>query len=93
MMTQVITNNQPRPIFSGCELTAKERAEFDWMENPDEYSFFRYRGTIYALSEFMPAGPAFPNWHGLATDTYYNSGVLFRIVDDGESVIVGRYYS
>lgn len=65
MSIKVITNNVPRNLIDGYELSAKERAEFDYYRWPgidpghpepwrdgEEATFFRYRGTLYDLGEF-----------------------------------------
>ena len=90
---KVITNNQPRDILSGLELPAKYRKEFDYLSDDKFYeeSFFIYKGQAYSIGEFTRTAD-FPNWHGSLGDSYF-SGVLVRIIDDGEAVIVGRYYS
>lgn len=31
----VVTNNVPRDVINGCELTEKERAEFDYVDDDD----------------------------------------------------------
>jgi hypothetical protein len=40
------TNNQPRPLLAWAELPEKARAEFDYVEEPDQWSprFVCYRG-------------------------------------------------
>ena len=96
-MTQsIITNNKPRPIMFGYELTAKERLEFDYYTSDElnDAEFFRYRGQMYDLGEFMPTSGNLRalGWQGIATDTYF-SGTIVRIDQDGEYVIVGRCYS
>lgn len=93
----VITNNQPRLLLSGHELTAKEAADFDYLFDADgipEGDFFRYRGRVYSMADFMacPATDAtLSGWNGYASDSYF-SGVLVRYAADRDSVIVGRYY-
>lgn len=93
----VITNNVPRDVLWGLELSEKERAEFDYL-NPDELdyaTFFRYKGEVYDLGEFMridePVSSIFKGWDGYSSDSFF-SGVLVRYVDDGQ-IVVGRYYS
>lgn len=97
------TNNQPRELKSIYDFDSADqhriRSDFDWM-NQDEletsYSFFKYRGHIYHLSEFMHLGSAAPSdlrsWDGYSSDSYF-SGVVVRMVEDNEAVIVGRYFS
>jgi hypothetical protein len=104
-MTEVtiITNNVPRWIVEAHELTAAERADFDYLDweaierGEDSASFLRYRGEVYDLGEFEcwdnPASPTRHGWDGIRPDSFF-SGILVRYADDSfESVIVGRYYS
>lgn len=57
-VVHIHTNNVPREVINAWELTAQERAEFDYLDWPaiDEGSgsrdFFRYRGQLYDLGEF-----------------------------------------
>lgn len=91
MGIDITTNNTPRALVDWEELTDAERAGFDWTDGDAGESFFRYKGQVYALSEFMRAGDAFPGWHGYHGDSYF-SGVLVRLPDgDSDSVIVARY--
>ncbi len=87
------TNNQPRDILSWYDLTPAERKEFDYLEE-GEGSFFRYKGWVYYLGEFMRLDHTdIPgDWHGCASDSYF-SGVLVRCTSDCEQVIVGQYFS
>lgn len=51
----IITNNQPRNVLRSHDLTEKERAEFDYLdeEQIEWASFFRYNGQVYDLGEFV----------------------------------------
>lgn len=55
---RIRTNNVPRDVINAWELTAQERAEFDYLDweaiddGRDSRDFFRYRGQLYDLSEF-----------------------------------------
>lgn len=98
---EIITNNKPRHIIYGFELSNKEKEQFDYLDNIDECSFFRYKGEIYDLKEFMridralaphPQQKGWESWQGYSSDSCF-SGVLVRYTSDYESVIVGRYYS
>jgi hypothetical protein len=99
---QVVTNGVPRPVIDGFELTAQERAEFDYLdwaaidEGRDSASFFRYKGELHDLGEFsadygITKGAGLPEhlsaWHGYRSDSFY-SAMVVRFVDD-ESVVVG----
>lgn len=101
----VITNNVPRLILDACELSADERGEFDYLDwgaidrGEDSASFLRYRGTLYDLGDFqyeggLMKGSAHPfnGWSGFISDTFF-SGILVRICDDSDYVVMGRFYA
>ena len=96
------TNNVPRDVVEAFELTAEERAEFDYLDwsaierGEDSASFFRYRGEVYDLGEFMrwdgvPDSPL-ARWDGYQSDSFF-SGLLVRYCENFERVIVARYHS
>jgi len=101
---EIITNNQEREILSSWDLSQAELQEIGWVdaEELDQASFFRYRGEVYSLGDFMrinfplqnlPAeGDPFQAWDGYYSDTYF-SGILVRYTEDGEGLICGRYFS
>ena len=101
---KVITNNVPRLVIDAYELNAKERAEFDYLDWPaiergeESATFFRFKGMLFNLDEFMTTGGLpIPNplrkWDGYSSDSFF-SGVLVRFCpNDCDYVIVGRYYS
>lgn len=103
MGIKVITNNVPRDLIDGYQLSESERAEFDYLnwqainEGMDNASFFRYKGQLYELSQFTatPAKsltPEFKGWAGFMSDSFF-SGLLIRWVDtEYESVVVARFY-
>lgn len=68
--------------------------QFDWMDNPDEYTFLRYKGHWYSLSDFMRISPdapaAFRKYDGVAADGF-SSGVLIKISRDGEQYKIATY--
>lgn len=97
---KIRTNNQPRRILYGCELTESERQEFDYIEDIDFADcFVRYKGRVYDLGEFAritkvvaphPQREGWENWDGYASDSFF-SGVLVRYVDS-DSVVVATYF-
>lgn len=100
---RIVTNNKPRDVIRDYELTAAERAEFDYINWPAveqgtaSHSFVRYRGELYDLGEFMHVDyhmlrSTFAKWDGYKPDSFF-SGMLIRYVDDYERVIIGTYYS
>lgn len=90
------TNNVPRDILHGLDLTESERKEVDYYtENElDMACFFRYRGQIYDLSDFETCfldNPEMEQWHGFLCDSF-SSGLVVRYTPDYEQIIVGSYY-
>lgn len=95
----VKTNNQPRPILWGIDLTESELKNFDYLPDVELEHFFRYKGELYHTGEFMAIDtgreslpPEFKAWHGYCSDSFF-SGLLIRYSEDFEQVIVGTYYS
>lgn len=98
---RIITNEAPRDIVDAYELSADERAEFDYLDwdaieaGSDSATFFRYKGTTYDLGEFMSTGglPEFNplrKWDGYCSDSFF-SGIVVRFSEDMEQVIVGTF--
>lgn len=102
------------PVVYGWDLSEEERADFDYLvddvDNEEQWmdcgaSFFRYRGEVYDLGEFVrivPQGGSDPNgfahydhsgtlkgWDGIATDSHF-SGVVVKYISD-ELLQVGLY--
>ncbi len=101
MTMKVITNNHWHNMLYGYELTDAERADFDYVEDIDTHSFFRYRGVVYDASEFMRTPCNEParqelnelsNWDGYQSDRFF-SGVVIRYSSDFEQYQVGTYIS
>ena len=88
---KIITNNQPRPLIDFCELTPVEREDFDWYDHENSPNdFFRFKGEVYTLQEMVITD--IEGWDGVMGTTYF-SGVLVKLQDDNDSVIVGNCYS
>jgi hypothetical protein len=104
---KITTNNVPRDVLSGHDLTAAERAEIgyrDWSE-PDgdgwDGSYVRFKGCTYDLGgevERVPDGMfGGEQWDGYKPESFF-SGVLFRYerdergAIDGERIICASYY-
>lgn len=90
---QIITNNIPRQLINGYELTDKEKSNFDYLDNTDSHNFVKYKGFIYDVSEFISTYnmDSLKDWDGYSSDSYF-SGVLIKIIDS-DTVIMARYYS
>ena len=96
-MLKITTNNQPRDLLTLWDFSDKERirirSDFDWLDDIESDSgFFRYKGFIYHLSEFLHAACTPLGWDGYQADSWF-SGTLIRLSDDGETVTVGRWVS
>lgn len=99
---QITTNHQPRALLFWSDLTEKEQANFDFFDTTDGMDYFRYRGEVYALNEFLSAGTAwsclpenhpFRQWDGHLTDSFFSAVVIkypreFGYIDS-EHIIVG----
>lgn len=92
MAITVKSNNIPRAVVRGYELTDKEKAEFDYYTNDelDIALFFRYKGEVYDTGEFLLAPDSLKPWQGYSSSSYF-SGVVIKYTDDMENVIVGVY--
>lgn len=93
----IITNNQPRELFTFEGLTKKEAEDFDYVQEDAHFNarFFRYKGNVYDAHEFMAcsreASAQFKDWDGYTGETYF-SGVLIKLDTQDDTVIVARYY-
>src|SRR5690606_15213267 len=75
----IITNNQPRDLISWYDLTEKEQADFDYVED-GQFSGFRYKGQVYDLGEFVRILSRSQQNNG-----YYNS--FAHTCDDGDVML------
>lgn len=95
---KIITNNQPRPLLRWGDLTDKEHLEFDWLETEDDKvssEFFRYKGQVYCLGEFLSVDPSgeLSDWDGLHATSAF-SGILVKLIRGlDDEVVVGYCYS
>ena len=89
----IITNNKPRQLIYGYELTDKQKEDFDYIEDIDSRKFVKYKNNIYVLSDFMGIknNDSLKDWHGYNSDSAF-SGTLIKCIDD-DSVIMGWYRS
>ena len=90
---KIMTNNKPRQLIYGYELSDKQKQDFDYIEDINSHDFVKYKNNIYDLSEFMRIenNDSLKGWEGYSSDSYF-SGTLVKYIDD-DSVIMGWYYS
>lgn len=91
---KVQTNNHWRDLIYHHELTPEEKEDL-FLDPSDDSLYLRYRGEVYALSEFMRINPSVTpsplnEWHGMLSDTFF-TGILIRLDDEGERCQVGVY--
>lgn len=94
----VKSNFIPRDLISAFELPPAKyselRKEFDYLEDADfdHAMFFEYRGQVYALANFMRTEGDLlaQGWQGICNQTYF-SGLVIKIVESCERIVVGRY--
>jgi hypothetical protein len=72
-------------------------SQFDYLDEEDSSDgFIHYRGSWYHLSDFMRLEGSGPitkaGWAGYHADSFF-SGTLIGLSDDGETYIVGSYFS
>ena len=85
---KIITNNVPRNMIYGYELTDKQKQDFDYLEDIDSHDFVKYKGMVFDVSEFMIT--ELEGWDGVSGGSYFH-GYLIKIVDS-DTVIMGAYY-
>lgn len=95
------TNGHTRDLLNWWNLTPDEKEDVAGYDGVEDSEFFRFKGNVYDLNEFMRLEHSNPDlfkgWDGYAGDSYF-SGVLVRYPRDEwgdldtESIIVGWYY-
>jgi len=95
---KITTNNQYRHILYFHELEQDEQDELkDSYDTVEGSSFFKYRGHVYDLNEFMSVNNALNGkgkdhdlygWDGYQNETFFSS-VLVKYSECGEAVRVG----
>ena len=91
---QIFGNNHNVPIVYGFELSDKERKDFDYLDNVDDGTFFKYKNNVYDLGEFTrTAGSGLESIaDGISHDTYF-SGILVKFTDDSDFIRVYTYFA
>lgn len=92
----ITTNHQWRDFVYRQDVPAKVlESDFDYLDSDESDGFFRYRGVWYHLSGFMRLddnATDLAGWHAYSSDSAF-SGVLIKVSNDGESVMVANYTS
>ena len=92
----VTSNGHERDLVSWNELNGAERAHIDYLGDDmrDAYRFFHYLGSVYDVGDmqYRPMVIGGKEWHSSEHWTYF-SGIVVRLCDDNEHVIVGTYFA
>lgn len=104
---KIVTDGKPRELKCFMDLTERERADFDYIDEDDFYSqrFVKYKGRWYDVDDTQrivtwPRGvlcdfavnPGSPFAGWSCIDSEsFFSGVLFRYTKDYENVVCGSY--
>lgn len=90
---KIITNNKPRELIYGYQLTEKEKTDFDYMEDMELETFVRYQGMVFAISDFMRLSDdceeSKAGWHGVYGMNAF-CGVLIKLDSSGEYAVMGK---
>lgn len=90
----IVTNSIPRLIVSGYQLTDNQKEDFDYIEDIDSHDFVLYKNCVYDIGEFVridSKSENFNGWHAASANSWF-TGVLIKLCDDNDYVIMGRYY-
>ena len=95
---KIITNNHFKEILSFFDLSIEEQNELkDSYDTIEESSFFRYRGLVYDLNEFLRVNDSLNGkgkehemygWDGYHNDSFFSS-VLVKYSSCNDAVKVG----
>ncbi len=90
---KIVTNNNPRPLVYGYELSDKEKSEFDYLEDLEYETFVRYQGMTLAISEFIrlsdDSEEAKQGWSGVYGMNAF-CGILIKLDNCAEYAVVGK---
>lgn len=92
-MFTIRTNNIPRPILSYYDLSKFEQDQvIDEMGagECENFSGFKFKGQVYNLEDFVKV--AVENWSGVFQCSAFH-GVLVRLSNDANTVVVGEMFS
>tara|TARA_R100001244_G_C5135758_1_gene126836 strand:+ start:97 stop:423 length:327 start_codon:yes stop_codon:yes gene_type:complete len=100
---KIKTNNVPRNLLYGYELTAKEAEDFDYIDKEDfaTTDFAKYKGNIYHIGDMMSTHGEMTGmpilceagWSGYEAETMW-SGIVLRYADAYcETVVMGSFYT
>ena len=92
---KIKTNNTERSFLYAWDVPKKVlQGQFDYLENPDEHTFLKYKGHWYELGDFMrvPEGSTLheKGYNGYHSDSF-SSGVAIKLNEDGETYKIATY--
>jgi len=98
MSLEILNMETDIELISFFELSESEQNEIkNDYDSVEESSFFRYRGQLHDLNNFMrlnhsDAGMPFKGFDAYHGDSFF-SGTLIKLSECGDSLTVARYYS
>ena len=101
------TDNKWRPLAALADLPEKAQKEFEYIDGDSIYDlrFVKYKGVWYDAMDtqritvgnsfrgwdmYVTKDHPFAKWSSFISDSFF-SGILFKLDDDFDRVIVGRY--
>ena len=85
------TNHQYRNLTYGYELTEKQRADFDYIDEEEimSHDFLKYRGIVYDVGSFERSNVA--GWDGQFCDSFFSAILIKFDPKDSDRVICALY--
>tara|TARA_R110000772_G_scaffold68730_4_gene152299 strand:+ start:2858 stop:3148 length:291 start_codon:yes stop_codon:yes gene_type:complete len=96
MNLTIQTNNHYRETIDWFDIPDKVKPDFDYLDDPEQANFFKYRGRYYELGQFMRIehhpDTAFSSWDDYHSDSAF-SGILVKYSSCGDGIKCATYYS
>ena len=88
---RITSNFQARPLMYGSDLPEKVQEDFG-IRAENDGNYFKYKGEYYDLADFLAHENSSEDgyWHGACAQSFF-TGIVVRLTDDNEGVIVGTW--
>lgn len=93
----ILTNGHEREFLDWTVIPTNVKREYAHMSLEEMGTgWIKYKGIYRHLSDFVMADSfeefTDHGWHGYVSDCAF-SGVVIKVSDDGETYVIGRYFS
>lgn len=90
---KIITNKQWRDFICGYDVPESvKQSEYCHLSDVEACDgFIKYRGNYYHLSDFLVTDDI-SEWQGVHCDSAF-SGILIKVLDDGEQYQIAHFYN